>query len=247
MFKSLTLFLGKLFFKSPVVHHLSPSLLNISFKNSKTINPVIINLKNISSIKFIVNLKKGNSVDDEYILVALIAGQPDIELGIFESRKEAEEALILLNIKISSLFKLFLKWIATLICVLFLLMLTKDIVSFMFNGSNSIQVNRENAQLDIRKIPDISGKDKAESKNSQNLKNSGQVSGIVEKNVSEAQQSPVLSDEELIGLFNDAQKLTQSQGSNINISGDNPPLDNTENNTPQQNLSPADIFIKGLK
>ena len=67
MFKSCTLFLGKLFLKTPVVHHISPKLVNVYFENSKNKSPVILNLKNIATVKFVVNLRKGENIADEYI------------------------------------------------------------------------------------------------------------------------------------------------------------------------------------
>lgn len=235
MFKSVTLFLGKVFLKSPVVHHVSPKLVNVYFNNSKNLSPVILNLQNVSSVKFMINLRKGENVADEYILIALLDGTNNVELGVFESKKDAEEALSLLNIKVSSLGKFFAKWIATILIFIALFMVSKDVLILWSLSQDSLK-QRANPQL-------------TQPSNSQTQKGVVTPNNEVPAPVSQASPStsanPVLTEEELMKLFEEAQRLTQAQGGSVNADMNSQGQGTAIPQNP--NLTPADMFIQGLK
>lgn len=243
MFKSLTLFLGKLFFKSPVVHHFSPKVVNVSFSNSKTNSPVILNLKNVSTIKFVVNLVKSANNPDEYSLIAVIDNSANIELGVFESKKEADDALLLLNIKISNLCKFFAKWAVSIISIIVLLMVAKDLVTIIQTQGAQQVVSKQNTKaLDddaIRKVGNAMG-----GMSMPGLPGQEQLTApaqAVQMAPVQAQQDPVLTEAELMDLFMEAQRLTAQQNQVYDQGQGNP------NQPVQQPKSAADAFLDQLK
>ena len=58
---------------------------------------------------------------------------------MFESKKDAEEALSLLNIKVSSLGKFFAKWIATILIFIALFMVSKDVLILWSLSQDSLK------------------------------------------------------------------------------------------------------------
>lgn len=232
MLKSLTLFMGKLFFKSPVVHHISPKVVNVAFSNSKTNSPVVLNLKNVASIKFGVNLVKGANTPDEYSLVAMIDNSYQVELGVFESKKEADEALLLLNIQVSSLAKFFAKWIISIFVFVIVLMMAKDFITVLTHGSG----NRANT------IESIYPAKKKEAPSKVETPVNPAAMGLPAAQVPAAPGAPVLTDAELMDLFNQAQKLTAQQ--NPTVYQDN---QSSLNDQPQVPKSQADAFLDQLK
>lgn len=250
MFNKFLVMAGKIIYKKPTVHTKSPKMIVSYFANSINPEPVIVNLENFHTVKLSTELEKKDGVADVYKLnLTFNVNRKDLEdvcLAKFETKKEADEALYLLTYKLYSPFKGFFKTLSTLLALLFVYIVI-DIVTF--DSLSSAQVNVKDKAKMFQSMPvdmqkrmlELEGISVPQQPISEKT-NNPQVKPTMS-------EPPVLSEEELKALFDEAVKLTnEANQGNPNLSTDSPNLgEQPEVNKKQGSfLTPGDAFLNKL-
>lgn len=255
MFNKFLVMAGKIIYKKPTVHTKSPKMIVSYFSNSINPEPVIINLEGFNSVRLTTELEKKDGVADVYKLSLKfnVIGKEleDVCLARFETKKDAEEALYLLTYKLHSPFKGFFKALATLIA-LFFIYIVVDIVTF--DNLSSTQANMKDKAKMFQSMPidmqkrmlELEGISVPQQPISETTNNPQVKPTMPEQAMS---VPPVLSEEELKALFDEAVKLTnEANQGNSNLSVDVPNLGEQPKVTRKQGsfLTPGDAFLNNL-
>lgn len=255
MFNKVLVTVGKIIYKKPTVHTKSPKMIVSHFANSINPEPVIVNLENVNTVKLTTVLEKKDGVADLYKLnlTFKVTGQDSEEICLakFETKKEADEALYLLTYKLYSPFKGFFKTVATIIALFFLYVFI-DIVSF--SNFSSGQLNMKEQAKVFQSMPIEMQKRMLELEGMSMPKPTVQEMEQIPNNnqnspVQAIPAAPVLSEDELKSLFEEATRLTrEANESNQNLSVDVPNLgEQPEVNRSQGSyLTPGDAFLNKL-
>jgi hypothetical protein len=118
MFKFLDKLLG-MFNNKPNVDYIAPKTINVYFKNSLEPTYILLNVSQYKFIQFEIIQKKDGD-DNVFSVVANLENVSDLELAIFETRKEAEDALLVLRNKLFAFHKSTIK-LTGMLFVLFVL------------------------------------------------------------------------------------------------------------------------------
>ena len=215
--------LGGFYFTKPSVSYLPAKSVNVFFKNA--INPkfLLLNLNDVSSIGFSIEVDQGD-VDNTYILVVEKNLTEKIELAEFNSREKAENAMELLRIKIFGIEKSIIKTGLMLVFIVLILGLISDIILVQYSKA---AIHREIADR-AKILPAPNG------------------TLVPQQGLSPEEIS------RLLGEAN-RNAITQQQNQGGQATPDlAPPVDATPpsqgaNEQPQEPLSPGDEFLRQLQ
>lgn len=122
-----------LFHTKPTVGYLQPKTINVYFKNAVKPKHILLNINHYDVCELdIIQENKDNT--NYFMLVADLKGQSStvLTLGVFESRKEAEEALLVLRNKLFGLDKKLVKFTSMILVIVVLLGLITDLSGNVF-------------------------------------------------------------------------------------------------------------------
>lgn len=123
--------LSNLYFTKPSVSYLPVKSLNVFFKNAKEPKFLFLDLKDVSSLSFEIEVVKGET-DNSYKLVAIKNTIERIDLAAFNSREKAENGLEIIKAKIFGVEKAIFKVSFMAIFVVFVLGLILDVLLVQF-------------------------------------------------------------------------------------------------------------------
>jgi hypothetical protein len=145
MFNSIHKLLNSVIFTKPSVHYIAPKALNLYFKNAINPSYTMINMTDYSSLALeCVSDKVGeNNVFKLNINVAKKSTDiiQSISVASFETRKEAEEALIILKNKLYSPAKTGVKFMTATVCSVLFLFFILSLLQGMSAGSQPALLN----------------------------------------------------------------------------------------------------------